>query len=80
MNLKLTDDERKDVNTCISTFQAHIKPKRNDIYESYLFSLCCQNTDESIDEFLTRVKKLSSSCEFGALTEELIRDKLVQGI
>ena len=80
MNLKLTDNERKDVNTCIAALQAHFKPKRNVVYERYVFNLCSQNSDESIDEFLTRIRKLSSSCEFGALTEELTRDKLVLGI
>ena len=80
MNLKLTDDERRNVNTCMEALQAHFKPKRNVVYERYIFNLCSQNTDESIDEFLTRIRKLSSSCEFGTLTDELIRDKLVLGI
>ena len=65
MNLKLSDDERKVVNTCIAALQAHFKPKRNVVYERYVFNLCSQNSDESIDEFLTRTRKLSSSCEFG---------------
>ena len=80
MNLKLTDDEQRDVNTCMEALQAHFKPKRNVVYERYVFNLCSQNSDESIDEFLNRIRKLSSSCEFGTLTEELIRDKLVLGI
>ena len=77
MNLKLTDDERKDVHTCMEALQAHFKPKRNVVYERYIFNLCSQNPDESIDELLTRIRKLSSSCEFGTLTDELIREKLV---
>ena len=80
MNLKLTDDERKDVNTCMEALQAHFKPKWNVVYERYIFNLCSQNSDESIDEFLTRIRKLSSTREFSTLTYELICDKLVLGI
>ena len=80
MNLKLTEDERKDVNTCVQALAAHFKPKRNVVYERYVFNLCAQNDQETTDEFVNRIRKLASSCEFGALTEELIRDKLVLGI
>ena len=80
MNLKLTDDERKDINTCIEALEAHFEPKRNVGYERYVFNMCSQNPDETVDEFLNRIKKLSSLCQFGKLTEELIRDKLVLGI
>ena len=55
MNPKLTGDERRNVNTCMEALQAHFKPKRNVVYERYIFNLCSQNTDESIDEFLTRI-------------------------
>ncbi|KAK3737631.1 hypothetical protein QZH41_006456 [Actinostola sp. cb2023] len=79
-NLKLTEDERKDVKTCVQALAAHFKPKRNVVYERYVFNLCAQNDQETTDEFVNRIRKLTSSCEFGTLTEELIRDKLVLGI
>ena len=80
MNLKLTADERKDVNMCLQALEEHFKPKRNVVYERYVFNLCTQNDQETTDEFVNRIRKLASSCEFGTLTEELIRDKLVLGI
>ena len=80
MNLKLTDEERKDVKTCVEALETHFKPKRNVVYERYVFNMCSQNAEETVDEFVNRIRKLASSCQFGTLTEELIRDKLVLGI
>ena len=39
-----------------------------------------QAPEESIDYYVNRLRKLASSCQFGTLTEEMIRDRLVIGI
>lgn len=80
MNLKLTVEERKDIEICIGALEAHFKPKRNVVYERYKFNLCSQNAEESVDDYVNRLRKLPSSCQFGTLTDELIRDRLVLGI
>ncbi|CAB4031929.1 Hypothetical predicted protein [Paramuricea clavata] len=80
MNLKLTVEERKDIEICIGALEAHFKPKRNVVYERYEFNLCSQNAEESVDDYVNRLRKLASSCQFGTLTDELIRDRLVLGI
>ena len=80
MNLKLTDEERKDVKVCVEALETHFKPKRNVVYERYVFNMCSQTAEETVDEFVNRIRKLASSYQFGTLTEELIRDKLVLGI
>ena len=36
--------------------------------------------NESVDQFITEVYCLGDNCEFGAMKEELIRDRLVVGI
>jgi len=75
MNLKLTDEERKNVTTCV---EAHFKPKCIVVYDHYVFNICSQNAEETVDEFVNRIRKLASSCQFRTLTEELIiRDNLV---
>ena len=64
------------------TLGNYFKPHRNVVYERYVFNSCEQNQGESVDSYayVTRLRKLASSCEFGTLTDELIRDKLVIGI
>ena len=44
------------------------------------FNKRCQLPNESVDQFITEVYRLGDNCEFGAMKEELIRDRLVVGI
>ena len=41
---------------------------------------CIQTPEETVDGYVNRLRKLASSCQFGTLTEEMIRDRLVIGI
>ena len=50
------------------------------VYERYLFNSSTQGPDEGIDEFVNRLRKQSSSCKFGALTDEMIHDRIVIGL
>ncbi|XP_078503220.1 olfactory receptor 2B6-like [Lissotriton helveticus] len=45
--------------------------------ERYYFGLREQGKDESVEEFITSLRKLASSCKFGELVEERIRDQFV---
>ena len=50
------------------------------VYERYLFNSSTQGPDEAIDEFVNRLRKQASSCKFGTLTDEMIRDRIVIGL
>ena len=65
---------------CLTALECYCKPKRNIVYERYMFNTCMQNVEESIDRYVNRLRKQAATCEFGTLTDELIRDKLVLGI
>ena len=54
--------------------------KTNTIYECYKFNNRVQEPGETIDAFASAVRKLAELCSFGALKEEMIRDRLVCGI
>ena len=79
LNLKLTTEE-EDIDECIKALEASFKPKRNIVYERYLFNMCQQNSGETMDSYVNRLQKAASTCQFGTLTEELIRDRLVIGL
>ena len=69
MNLKLTDEERKDVKVCVKALETHFKPKCNVVYERYVFNMCSQNAEETMDEFVNRIRKLASSCRHSGLSQ-----------
>ena len=42
--------------------------------------MCQQNPDEPVDGYVNLLRKAASTRQFGTLTEELIRDRLVIGL
>ena len=58
--------------------QNYFAPKRNVVSERYKFRSREQRPDEPIDSYLTALRELAKSCEFGTLEEEMIRDQIVE--
>ena len=50
------------------------------MYERYVFNTCLQSSEESVQTYVKRLRKLAVSCEYRALTDEFIRDRLVIGL
>ena len=63
----------------MEALEKHYVPQVNTIYERYLFR-CATQVSESFDSYLAKLRKLASSCEYGALMDEMIRDNIVYGI
>ena len=80
LNLSTSAEDRNNVEACMNAFESYFKPQRNVVYERYVFNSWEQYQGESVDSYVTRLRKFASSCNFGTLTDELIRDKLVIGI
>ena len=74
------DEEATNLNDIISAFNNHFDAHKNVIVEHAKFNQCVQNQGESVDSFIQDLYKLANECEFGALTEELIRDRIVVGV
>lgn len=77
---KLSETDRKDVNKIKKAFEDHIKPRRNVIYERFLFYSRKQQVSESFEHFLTELKTRVKNCDFGDKEEEMIRDRIVMGL
>jgi len=71
----LTPEQQKSVRGCLEALEAYFKLQRNVVYEIYVFSSCVQSQDKNVDAYVNRLRKLASSCDFGALTDELIGDR-----
>ncbi|BET02330.1 Reverse transcriptase (RNA-dependent DNA polymerase) [Nesidiocoris tenuis] len=79
-NLKLTDQQLGQATEIISALDGFFLPAVNVIYERYVFGSAAQNESEKIDQYVARLRHLSSTCEYKAMEDEMIRDRLVLGI
>ena len=79
-NLSLFPAQQESVTSYLDALESYFKPQRNVVYERYVFNTCVQTQDESVDAYVNRLRKLASSCDFGVLTDEVIRDRLVIGV
>ena len=78
LNLNILGEDRN--NICLTALENYFKPQRNVVRERCVFNSCEQNPGESVDSYVVRLQKFASSFEFGSLTDELIRDRLVIGL
>jgi hypothetical protein len=73
-------ESEEDIDVVIKKFEEHCNAKRNVTYEPHVFNTRSQGSVETIDAFVTELRLQANKCEFGALRDELIRDRLVVGI
>ena len=72
LNLNLSVEDRKKVDKCLEALELYFKPTRNVVYERYVFNTCVQQSDESVQSYVTRLRKLAASCEYGERTDDFI--------
>ena len=80
LNLSLSEEDKKKIDKCLEALENYFKPIKNVVYERYVFNTCLQTSEGSVQTYVTRLRKLAASCEYGALTDEFIRDRLVIGL
>ena len=61
-----------------ASLNSYFAPKRNVVAEQYKFRSQAQRPDELIDAYLTSLRELAKSCDFGALEEEMIPDQIME--
>ena len=77
--LELTEADQKDTAIILDKLQAYFAPTRNVLYERYLFHTAEQQPNETVDQYMIRLRHLGGSCNFGNLHDEMLRDRLVLG-
>ena len=58
----------------VKALESYFAPKRNVVAERYKFRSRKQNADEAIDAYLTSLRELVKTCEFGTLEDEMLRE------
>lgn len=79
-SLKLSDEQKLDYDCVKNAFEKHFIPRRNIIYERATFNRRKQESHATVESFVTDLFKLAERCQYGALKDELIRDRLVVGL
>ena len=56
--------EAKDYKKAVEKLTEYFEPQKNKLYEVYKFRQAAQQSNETIDQFHTRLRSLAQSCEF----------------
>ncbi|KAH0807217.1 hypothetical protein GEV33_015568 [Tenebrio molitor] len=75
-----SDKEKASFGSIQAKFTGYFAPTIDVTYERYIFFSKDMREAESVDEYVTQLKQLSENCEFGTLSDSLIKDGLVLGI
>ena len=61
-------------------FDQYFVVRCNKIYERAKFNQCKKEANETAEMFITSLYCLAQYCNYGALNDEMIRDKIVVGV
>ena len=79
-SFSLSEEDKKKYGVVKAKFNSHFVKRRNIIFERAKFNMRKQEDGEPVDAFITALYTLAEHCGYGALHEEMIRDRLVVGL
>ena len=75
------ETDRRILSKVVGKFEEFCIGETNETYERFIFNRRDQEENESIDQYVTVLRKLVQTCNFcSCLHDSLIRDRLVLGI
>ncbi|KAE9525972.1 hypothetical protein AGLY_013914 [Aphis glycines] len=78
-NTLVIDKPDTEVSQILGRLEKYCSPRTNEIMSHYKFFTSKQN-DENFDVYLTRLKEMVKSCNFGTLENKLLKTHIVLGI
>ena len=72
-------DKKKAVKI-MENFEAYCTPCKNVTWDRHVFNSRTQQPGETINQYVTDLRSKAKHCEFGTLTDSLIRDHIVCGV
>lgn len=77
--LQLTEEARGLYESVVKAFADFCTPKKNPVYERFMFYQRKQKDGETFDSYLIDIKRLVRTCEFNDRETEMLRDQIVMG-
>ena len=74
------DEEKTNIAKVLDLLEKYFIGEINETYERYLINKREQESGESFDAYLSNLRSLAKTCNFGELRDNLIRDRIVIGI
>ncbi|GBO26224.1 Retrovirus-related Pol polyprotein from transposon 17.6 [Araneus ventricosus] len=68
------------MNDILAKFEACFVPQRNITYERQRLFLLVQREGQSVDNFITELRKQHRNCDYGSLNDYVLVDQLVRGL
>lgn len=72
-------NDLNDYEICLRKLDLHFLPKISTVLERHHFGRRMQRSGESIEDYITALRKLASTCNFGDNYEERLRDQFMLG-
>ena len=76
----ITEYDKEKYNPVMAKFDEFFQVRKNVIFERARFNRRNKHEGESIEQYISQLYSLSESCDYGALKEEMLRDRIVVGI
>ena len=73
------DMSKATLDEVLKLFDDYCNPRKKEVFERYKFWQRNQGTGESVDAYVTELRRLAKTCEFGDQIEKMLRDKIVIG-
>ncbi|KAL1467698.1 hypothetical protein MTO96_025962, partial [Rhipicephalus appendiculatus] len=73
----LEPDDKEKFEAVLKVYEGYFVPRNNITYERVKFNTRTQQDGESVEDFVTALHEVASTCDYGDLCEDLIRDRLV---
>ncbi len=74
------EDEKVDIDIVLEKLETFYVGATNVIYEQYNFNRRVQEPSESFKAYVVTLRALAKSCNYGQLTDDFIRDRIVVGV
>ena len=76
----LTEAQAAQFDTVKSKFDSYFDAIKNVIFERAQFMRRVQQPNENVDNFITCLHSLVDRCHYGAIKDEMVKDRLVVGL
>lgn len=73
-------EKNMDFDVIVNKFENYFNPEKNVTYERHMFLIRDKKENETMDNYITDLRDLSTTCEFEHLTDSLITSKLILGL